>query len=113
MTDFKWIPTVQGPDGRPCEYQIEGHIGKVGVRRYTGNRPLRPYYLAGPAVPEEFGGYYRLLAVAKADAETVLRGLLDDNETSMEGVSHAFSEPKERGPGQEDDRDLCPHSEVS
>lgn len=78
MTSFKWIPTAPGPDGRPREYQIEGHIGKIGVKRYTGNRPLRPYYLAGPNVPEEFGGYYRLLAEAQKDAEKVLSNILQE-----------------------------------
>ena len=84
MTSFKWIPTAPGPDGRPREYQIEGHIGKIGVKRYTGNRPLRPYYLAGPNVPEEFGGYYRLLTDAKKDAETVLRDILKETGTVNE-----------------------------
>jgi hypothetical protein len=84
MTSFKWMPTAPGPDGRPCEYQIAGHTGKIGVRRYTGNRPLRPYYLAGPNVPEEFGGCYRLLADAKKDAETVLRGILNETESTDE-----------------------------
>lgn len=78
MTSFKWMPTAPGPDGRPREYQIEGHIGKIGVKRYTGNRPLRPYYLAGPNVPEEFGGYYRLLAEAQKDAEKVLSDILQE-----------------------------------
>jgi hypothetical protein len=73
MTDrFTWIITQRGAANRPVEYQTIEHRGEIGVRRHDGNRPLRPYYVAGPLTPEDSPAF-RSLAAAKAEAEAILR----------------------------------------
>jgi hypothetical protein len=69
---MKWIITHRGPMG-PSQYEIEGRRGKIGVRRVQHPTALRPYWLAGPAVPEELQtSTFRKLADAKAAAEAAL-----------------------------------------
>jgi hypothetical protein len=69
---MKWIITHRGPVG-PSQYEIEGRLGEIGVRRTQHPTALRPYYLAGPAVPDDLiGRTFSRLAEAKAVAETLM-----------------------------------------
>ena len=69
----EWIPTRRGCDGRYDQYQIKGRKpGEIGVCRFTGNRPLRPYYLAGTMVEGKESGCFRTLAAAKSAAEDLI-----------------------------------------